>query len=65
MCGYTVRYIPQKACKVDFLPNHVLEKNRFRMRLELQSCYVKVHVTGTSALDIANANAKTLKTAVD
>ncbi len=57
----------QKACKgyfqkVDFLLNHVLEKNRFRMRLELQSCYVTVHVTGTSALDIANA--RTLKTAV-
>ncbi len=32
------------------------------MRLELQSCYVTVHVTGTSALDIANA--RTLKTAV-
>ena len=42
------------------LPNHVLEKNRFRM-IELQSCYVTVHVTGTSALDIANG---TLKTAV-
>ncbi len=32
------------------------------MRLESQSCYVTVHVTGTSALDIANA--RTLKTAV-
>ena len=45
--------MPKAISKVDFLPNHVLEKNRFRMRLELQSCYVTVHVTGTSALGTA------------
>ncbi len=57
-----VQRLSKALSKVDFLPvyriSNVLEKNRFEMSLLLGN----VHVTGTFALDIANA--RTLKTAV-